>query len=338
MRLSIVTTMYHSAPYLREFYARVCAEAEKLTDEYEIVFVNDGSPDNSLEVAVSLYEADDRVKVLDLSRNFGHHKAVMTGLAHARGELVFLLDSDLEEKPEWLGQFHMLLMETGADVVYGVQRARKGDWIEQFTGAIFYHLFNLLSSYPVPINPVAARLMRQGYVASLLEHKDREIFLAGLWAITGFKQEPAIVTKECKGSSTYNLRRRFSLFINAITSFSNKPLVFIFYLGCGIVFCSSLAALYLIIRRIFFGALLAGWPSLIVSVWLLGGLTIFCLGVIGIYLAKVFMETKQRPYTIIKQIYEQKEEDGAKLPRHSDGSRALLYREDRAAWSHSERR
>jgi putative glycosyltransferase len=114
--------------------------------------------------------------------------------------------------------------------------------------------------------------------------------------------------KHHKGSSTYNLRRKVSTFVNSITSFSVKPLVFVFYMGCAISFVSSLAALYLIIQRIFFGVYLAGWPSLIVSVWLLGGLTIFCLGVIGIYLSKVFMEIKPRPYTVIRRIYDRASE------------------------------
>jgi putative glycosyltransferase len=111
------------------------------------------------------------------------------------------------------------------------------------------------------------------------------------------------VTKTSKGSSTYSLRRRIAMFVNAVTSFSSKPLVLIFYLGCVISLLAGLAALQLVIRRVFFGVFLEGWPSLIASIWLLGGLTILCLGVIGIYLSKVFTETKQRPYTIIRQVY-----------------------------------
>jgi putative glycosyltransferase len=308
MDLSIVTTLYCSAPYIEEFHTRVCAVAEKITSDYEIIFVNDGSPENSLDIAVSLYERDERVKVIDLSRNFGHHKAIMTGLAHARGKLVFLLDVDLEEEPELLEQFYQEFRRSGADVVYGVQQTRKGGFFERVSGNLFYTLFNRVSSYPVPPNCLAARLMSQRYVAALVEHKDREIFLAGLWAITGFKQIPLTVVKHHKGSSTYNLRRKVSTFVNSITSFSVKPLVFVFYMGCAISFVSSLAALYLIIQRIFFGVYLAGWPSLIVSVWLLGGLTIFCLGVIGIYLSKVFMEIKPRPYTVIRRIYDRASE------------------------------
>src|SRR3954471_8868653 len=128
MYLSIVTTMYQSAPYLKEFYERASAAARAITDEFEIIFVNDGSPDDSLEVAVSLFARDARVRVIDLSRNFGHHKAMMTGLAHARGELVFLIDSDLEEELEAVAGFYADLKDERADVVYGVQQKRKGNF------------------------------------------------------------------------------------------------------------------------------------------------------------------------------------------------------------------
>jgi putative glycosyltransferase len=313
MELSIVTTLYYSAPYLEEFYARVRKEAEQITNDYEIILVNDGSPDNSLDLAVSLYKKDPRVTIIDLSRNFGHYKAIMTGLAHATGELVFFIDCDLEEEPELLERFYRELTISGADVVYGVQQTRKGGLLERFAGNFFYKVFNLLASYPVPPNLLNTRLMRQRYVASLVQHRDREIFLAGLWAITGFTQVPITAKKLRKGKSTYTLRRKTSVLVDSITSFSNRPLVFVFYLGCVIVFLSSIATLYLIFKKIFFGVLLTGWPSLIVSVWLLGGLTIFCLGVIGIYVSKIFSETKERPYTVIRKLYKRRQGVGNEL-------------------------
>jgi putative glycosyltransferase len=304
MDLSVVTTMYHSAQYLEEFYTRVRRSVRQITEDYEIIFVNDGSPDNSLEVALSLYEQDEKVRIIDLSRNFGHHKAIMTGLANSRGQLVFLIDCDLEEEPETLPRFHDEMVATRADVVYGVQEMRNGSFMKRLTGDLFYTLFNFLSNDPVPANAVTARLMSRRYVTSLVEHKDREVFLLGLWTITGFKQVPVAFQKHFKGNSAYTLGHKLSVFINSVTSFSNKPLVFIFYLGCVILLFSGIAALYLVVRRLFFGVLLAGWPSLIVSLWLLGGLTIFCLGIVGIYLSRIFTETKQRPYTIIRQSYE----------------------------------
>jgi putative glycosyltransferase len=304
MMLSIVTTLYNSAPYLEEFHDRVCKAASQITHDYEIVFVNDGSPDNSLEVALELHRKYPRVGIVDLSRNFGHHKAMMTGLIHAQGDLVFLLDSDLEEEPELLHKFYDEMNRTGADVVFGVQEQRKGKIFERVSGSLYFKVFNLFSSHPIPSNHITARLMTRSYVSALIGHQEREFVMSGLWALTGFEQVPLTVRKHHKPTSTYGFGRKIAHLVNAITSFSNKPLVLIFYLGCFIVFISLIAAIDLILRKILFGTLLEGWASLIVSIWLLGGLTIFCLGVIGIYLSKIFIEVKQRPYTIVKQTYE----------------------------------
>jgi putative glycosyltransferase len=304
MQLSIVTPLYNSAPYLRKFYERIRAAAAKLTPDFEIVLVNDGSPDDSLDIALSIHEQDCRVRVIDLSRNFGQHKAMMTGLANARGDLVFLIDSDLEEPPELLETFWNTLLPSNADVVYGVQNSRKGHFFERVSGNLFYTLLNLFSNYPIPANVVTARLMRSEYVTSLVQHRDREIFIAGLWAITGFRQLALPVVKSSRGLSTYTLPRKLSLLVNSITSFSSLPLLYIFYLGCAIISLAGLGGLYLIVQRLFFGVFLSGWLSVMTSLWFLGGLTIFCIGLIGIYLSKIFMEVKDRPYTVIRKVYE----------------------------------
>src|SRR5450432_2620019 len=131
MRLSVVSTLYMSAPYVLEFHRRISSAAARITSDYEIIFVNDGSPDNSQALAIQLCKDDRRVTLIELSRNFGHHKAMMTGLAHADGDLVFLIDSDLEEKPELLVTFNETMISKDVDVVFGVQEARKGGWFER---------------------------------------------------------------------------------------------------------------------------------------------------------------------------------------------------------------
>ncbi len=304
MKLSVVSTLYRSAAHLDEFHRRASAEAAGQPSEYEIVLVNDGSPDDSLTRALALQRSDPHLRIVDLSRNFGHHKAIMTGLAHARGDLVFLIDCDLEEDPELLSVFLAERERTGADVVFGVQQRRKGSLFEQLSGEAFFRLFNLLSSYPLPKNLSTVRLMTRRYLDALLRHQERETVISGLWAITGFEQVSVPVVKRSRGASSYSLSGRILHLVNAVTSFSDRPLVFVFYLGFAISALASLAALYLVVRRVFFGVLLAGWPSVIVSIWLLGGLTLFALGIIGIYLSRIFMETKQRPYTIVRQLYE----------------------------------
>jgi putative glycosyltransferase len=302
-RLSVVTTLYRSAPYVREFYERVREAAAAVSDGFELIFVNDGSPDDSLARALDLHRTDPRVSVVDLSRNFGHHKAMMTGLERATGDLVFLLDSDLEEDPAWLPTFYARMEATGADVVYGVQEGRKGGWLERLTGAAFFRLAAMLLSEPIPANLTTARLMSRRYVRELVRHRDREVFIAGLWAATGFQQESIPVKKGYRGGSSYNLRRRVSVLVNSITSFSNRPLIYVFYLGSSIVGFTSVAILLVLGYWLVSGIGVPGWLSLILSVWLLGGLTIFSVGVIGVYLAKVFTETKDRPYTVVRAEY-----------------------------------
>jgi putative glycosyltransferase len=310
MDLSIVTTLYESSSFVDEFYDRMCAAALSLTPSFEIIFVNDGSPDDSLARAIELHRRDPRVRVIDLSRNFGHHKAILTGLQHAVGELVFLIDADLEEDPRWLGEFHATLTRSGADVVYGVQRRRKGGLLERATGRLYYGVFNAFLEHPIPPNIVTVRLMTRRYVSQLVRHRDREVCLAGLWVITGFLQVPLVVEKQRRVGHAYRARQRVSVMVNALTSFSNRPLVFIFYIGCALMLVSTIAACYMAVRALRHGVGVPGWATLVVSVWFLGGMTIFCVGVIGIYLSKVFMETKDRPYTIVRAEYTRSNEAG----------------------------
>ncbi len=308
MKLSIVSTLYHSSPYINEFHKRSSAAALELVgDDYEIVFVNDGSPDNSLELAVKLTECDPHVIVVDLSRNFGHHKAMMTGLAHTKGELIFLIDSDLEEEPEYLKDFANQMKQDECDVVYGVQEKRKGGWFERWSGQWFYRFFKALTGLKLPENVVTARLMTRRYVEALLRHEEREVFMAGLWHITGFDQRPYTVKKHNTSETTYTFRRKMSLLVNSVTSFSNVPLVSIFYIGISISLFASIYIAYLIMHWMFLAKPVSGWTSVMASIWLLGGMIISFIGVVGIYLSKIFSETKQRPYTIIRQIYEKQD-------------------------------
>lgn len=304
MKLSVVATLYHSERYVADFCSRASAAAQALVgDDYEIVLVNDGSPDRSVELAAQLARQDPHLVVVDLSRNFGHHKAMMTGLEHAAGESIFLIDSDLEEEPEALLDFAAAMREQQCDVVYGVQERRKGGWMERWSGEWFYRFFRALTGMDLPQNVLTARLMSRRYVDALLRHREREIFLAGLWYITGFSQHPLVVKKHQTSATTYTLRRKLSLLVNSVTSFSNAPLVGIFYIGITISFFAGCYIAYLLLNWLFLSRPVSGWTSVMASIWLLGGMIISFIGVIGIYLAKVFSESKQRPYTIVKDIY-----------------------------------
>jgi putative glycosyltransferase len=230
----------------------------------------------------------------------------MTGLSHAEGERVFLIDSDLEEELEWLITFAEQMQSDQCDVVYGVQNQRKGGRFERWSGQWFYRLFNTLTGEALPENVVIARLMTRRYVDALLLYKESEVFIGGLFHFAGFVQNPQTVKKHSTSKTTYSLRRKMSLLVNSVTSFSSAPLVSIFYIGLLISLVTGSYVAYLVIQWIFLAKPLSGWTSVMASIWLLGGMIISFIGVIGIYLSKIFSETKQRPYTIVRGIYEKR--------------------------------
>lgn len=298
-----MATLYRSAPTLAEFHRRVSAAAARITDRFEIILVNDGSPDDSLAQALAIHRGDPRVVVVDLARNFGHHKAMMTGLAHAQGEMVFLLDSDLEERPEELEAFTNRFAQGDCDVVYGVQKARRGGLIERISGAGFFRLIEWLGDRPMPRNLVTARLMTRDYVRALVRHRDREFLIADLWAMTGFRQQPLVIEKLSLSPSNYSFGRRLEMAIKHVTTTSTKLLYWILYVGLAIFAVSIALIVYYLGRYFTAGIPVGGFTSIIVSIWFLGGLIMLVLGTFGIYIANIMAETKRRPYTVIRRIH-----------------------------------
>lgn len=304
--------MYYSAPYIVEFYERIRATVMAITPDYEFVIVNDGSPDDALAVAVGLHKRDERVTVVDLSRNFGHHKAIMTGLAHATGDLVFLMDCDLEEAPETFPVFYHALQDTpDADAVYSVQPQRHGSVLRRIPGDLYYRLVRSLSEMDVPQNILMTRLMTQRYVRDLVRHRESLYSIEGLWALTGYKQIPVSIEKTYKGETTYSWSKKLWLAIYGITAMSSKPLILIAYLGLLLAIPSGLVIAVLVMQYVTGYTTVDGWTSVVASLWFLGGLIIFILGIIAIYISIIFNETKPRPYTVVRQLY-----------RHQDATQA----------------
>jgi putative glycosyltransferase len=303
MKLSIVTTLYKSGAYVEEFHRRASQAAQRITDDYEIVMVDDGSPDNSLDIACAIARTDSRVRVVELSRNFGHHKAMMTGLDHARGELCFLIDSDLEENPALLGKFFDTMRSSDCDVVFGYEESRKGSIIKRTGGRIAWHLINRLLSIDVPRNHCTVRLMRREYIDALLLHRESNTVIGGLWVITGFRQIGAAISKEHRRATSYSFLLRFVSLLNAITSFSTVPLNLMVAFGMIVSIVSFAFGIFVVLEKLVHNSA-AGWASLIVSIWFMGGIIVFCLGVIGTYISRIFIETKNRPYTIVRRLHE----------------------------------
>ena len=304
IKLSIVTTLYKSSPYIDEFYDRISQGAKKITENYEMIFVDDGSPDDSLQKAIELSSKDSKVKVIELSRNFGHHKAIMTGLSHAKGDFVFLIDSDLEEEPELLSEFWNTLQNSeDIDVVYGIQGKRKGRWFERWSGKTFYKIFNFFSGVKIPSNFLTVRLMTNNYVSKLISFQEKEVVFSILTVLTGFKTKKIVVEKLGHSPTTYSTFNKIKLLFHVITSSSAKPLWLAFNIGLIITLFSVSYGFYLIYRKLFYNIGIDGWTSVMVSISFFGGMIILFLGIIGIYLATIFVEVKNRPFTIIKKIH-----------------------------------
>jgi putative glycosyltransferase len=323
MKISVVTTLYRSAATVDEFYRRTMRVAESIADDVELILVDDGSPDESLRRAIALHESDPRVIVIELARNFGHHKAMMTGLTKADGDLVFLIDSDLEEEPELLRTFYSRLIADDCDVVYGFQESRRGGILERATGALYYSLLNLLSDDKIPRNLLTVRLMKRNYVRALVRYRDREFVIAQLWSATGFRQVGIAVRKLSTSVSSYSLRTRAEYFVKHVTTSSTKLLYLFFYIGAILSVLAACMIAYYMLRYVFSGIGVSGFTSVIVSIWFFGGLLMLVLGAIGVYVANILSESKRRPYTVVRRVYKDSRRPSAKsLP--SDPTRVMV--------------
>ncbi len=304
MKISVVTPLYKSAPYVEELYRR-CVAAIHSTGaaDCEIIFVNDGSPDDGLAIAKGIAQADSRILVIDLARNYGQARAIMTGLTAARGDLVFVLDSDLEEEPEWIERFYREMMRTGCDVVYGVQTQHKRGLLYRAGRFLFYKAMRQLSDAWLPENAVTARLMSRRYVDAVVRFEEREIDISGLWHMAGFSQLPLNVEKHDRSPTTYTPLRLARLVINSVTAFSTRPLVAIAIIGVALCALAFAYTALIVIQKLVFGIPVDGWASVMAAILVMGGLIIFFNGVMAIYLAKIFLEVKRRPLAIVREVY-----------------------------------
>lgn len=308
MTLSVVTTLYKSKGFLEVFIKEILQAIQTIEiNDFELVFVNDGSPDDSVDYLLERKSDIPQIKILDLSRNFGHHYAIQAGLNYTSGQYIFLIDNDLETPPSVLVEYYNeIINDNTLDVVYGYQETRKGSFIEKKAGSIFWILINKLSDTKIPHNILTERLMTRQYVNELLRLQDANLFIGGMFYWVGFNQKGIAVKKGLRqGASTYTLKRRAELMLQAITSFSGKPLEWLFYIGISISFFSFLFLIYLAFQKIIYqDEVQLGWTSIVaVNVLILGIISTF-LGLIGIYIFKIFKQVQGRPNAIIKKIYE----------------------------------
>ncbi|MGN6707405.1 MAG: glycosyltransferase family 2 protein [Rhodanobacter sp.] len=305
--LSVVTSVYRSERFIPAFIDETIAAIQKAhIEHYEIIFVNDGSPDDSLGHLLRARTGNPSIKIVDLSRNFGHHKAIMAGLSYAKGELTLIIDCDLEVHPGVLQPFLDTLQDTGADVVYGIQEKRKGALVERTGGALFWYLFNRLSETKIPANVLSERLMTRRYVDALLSLGDRNVFLGGMMYWSGFRQIAVLVKKtQREGASTYSFRKRVALLLEAVTSFSTVPLKLVLGGGIALTLCAGVAGIALLIRKMFHPeSVLVGFTSLMLVIIGMAGIIITVLGVIGLYISRIYTQTQNRPLFIVREFHD----------------------------------
>jgi putative glycosyltransferase len=277
--------------------------AASITQDFEIVLVDDGSPDNSRDLAVSLQAIFPQIRVVELSRNFGHHPAILAGITEAKGEFVFLIDCDLEEAPELLTPFWSQIDKV--DVVFGVHDRKGKRFLSIISGNAFWKFMNVAANVNIVRNLANVRLMRRNYVDALLSMPDRNIFLGGMFSWPGFRQMAVKIERSERAGSSYTVYARFRLAAVAAISFSKRPLFFVFGLGISITAFSLATATFFLIQKVLFPeTVLSGFASIMISIWLLGGMLMGAIGVVGFYIAHIYEQARNRPLYIVRERHE----------------------------------
>jgi dolichol-phosphate mannosyltransferase len=304
-RLSIVAPCYNEAAALPEFYRQVTATARaEVGDDYEVVLVNDGSRDGTLALLHRIASADRRVVVVNLSRNWGHQRALSAGLQLCRGGRVLIIDADLQDPPGLLPAM-MRAMDAGADVVFGKRRSRSGESaFKRGSAALFYRLLQRLTEVPIPTDTGDFRLMSRRALDVLNAMPEQARFIRGLVSWIGLRQVPLEYDRAPRlgGRSGYSLGRMLGFAFDAITSFSVVPLRIASFVGLATSLVSLLMIGYTLAAWVL-GRTIVGWTSLAAIVLTIGGVQLMVLGILGEYVGRIYIESKRRPLYVVSDIF-----------------------------------
>jgi glycosyltransferase involved in cell wall biosynthesis len=298
--LSVVAPVYDEEELVEEFVSRTCAAVAGLN--FELVLVNDGSSDRTPELLDQIAASDPRVRVIHLSRNFGHQAALTAGLEHAAGDIVAMIDADLQDPPELILEMIERWRE-GSDVVYAVRKAREGETAFKLaTASWFYKLFDKLAQVDLEPNSGDFRLLDRRALDALLAMTERSRFLRGMTVWVGFTQTAVPYERDARhaGETKYTLRKMLRFSLDAIASFSHLPLQLATYVGILSAGVAFIAIPVVILLRIF-DSYLPGFGSITIAILLLGGIQLIALGVIGEYVGRIYDEVKHRPLYIVRE-------------------------------------
>ena len=309
--LSVVVPMYNEAEGIGPFLDRTLPVLRSLGEPFEIVCVNDGSTDATLESLRRAQRHEPAIRIVDLSRNFGKEAALSAGLDHARGAAVVPLDADLQDPPELIPEM-LAKWREGYEVVLARRADRQADGpMKRLTARLFYRVHNTLADTPIPEDVGDFRLLDRSVLAALGRLPERRRFMKGLFAWVGFRTCTIPFVRDARhaGSSKWNWWRLWNLAIEGITSFSSMPLRLWSYVGCGISLLAFLYAAFTVAKTLILGRDVPGYASLIVVVLFLGGLQLMTLGLLGEYIGRIYTEVKGRPIYILRRVYGNAEGD-----------------------------
>jgi polyisoprenyl-phosphate glycosyltransferase len=302
--LSVIVPVYNEVDGLGEFNRRLLIVLRSLPFFSEVVYVNDGSNDGTLEILRSLSAEDENIAVVDLSRNFGKEIALTAGLDHACGDAFVVIDADLQDPPELIPDLVRVFEESGADVIYGQRTSRSGESLmKRLTARLFYRVMNRISGIEMPIDTGDFRLMSGRAVSAMRQFREHHRFMKGLFAWIGFRQIAYRYDRDPRfaGDSKFNYWRLWNFSLEGLTSFTIVPLKIATYVGALTAAVAALYGMAMIIGTLIWGNPVAGYPSLLVVMLFLGGLQLITLGIIGEYLGRVFNESKQRPLYFVQE-------------------------------------
>lgn len=304
-KLSIVVPCYNEALSLETLHARVTAAAKaEIGEDYELVLINDGSKDASWPMMQKLAASDPRLVAINLSRNHGHQLALTAGLDLCSGEQILIIDADLQDPPELLGDMRKMMAAEEADVVYAVRRKRDGEtFFKKATAAMFYRLLDRVTDTPIPLDTGDFRLMSRRALDAFLSLPEQARFIRGMVAWVGFRQVPFPYDRAERfaGETNYPLSKMLRLAFDAMTGFSTKPLTLASHFGLALTGLSFLLLIYIAVG-FFSGSAVQGWTSLAFIVVALGAAQMFVLGMIGEYLGRLYVESKRRPLYLISDV------------------------------------
>lgn len=302
IQISIVVPVYGCSSCLEKLYERLVTTLTKITKDFEIIMVNDASPDNAWETIKELAQKDSRVKGINFSRNFGQHKAITAGLDYAQGEWVVVMDCDLQDQPEEIIKLYNKAQE-GYDVVFGRRHQRKDSFIKRLGSKLFYKILDYFTESKIDNSVANFSIISSNVVDQLrkLREQNRLYPLFVNWV--GFKRTDIDIThsKREEGKSSYTFQKLVNLAIDGIVSQSNKPLKLAIKFGFIISMLSLFYAFWLIMRYVIFSIPVEGWTSVMVSIYFIGGLLFANMGILGLYIGKTFDETKNRPLYLIQK-------------------------------------